>query len=444
MREYEAWSCDDVDSVHNDYQRHLVYLWGFKEFEEQKMEAWGSWAQDHTDGHVYECLAGFGHGTFDTPTGRYMGDTSSIFVVELFELYRHTANTTFLKSLWPGAVKAIQWCITNADGTNASEPNYGLPQYVTTTYDHFGFEKHRTVAYNAHIYLTALTAAKALAAAVGDTATLAMAEDALVRSTVGVVDDRLWNSTSRFFRCHTCPPDSGETCPNGANQVFTDTLYGQMLAHHHFGNFTLPKSYLESHLAHEWAQNQDTYGMRVLSSPVQEDSIWMNGPPTWSYLQLALGTMPFNQALEPFKRMSENFRMRLRDQWNLRALTHTDGSIKPAETTRPIEQGAPREQGHYGFMMTDLYLLPLLSGQTVDLPAGKLTFVPRFPPPYTLPVLIAGVEGTLTRAVAGGAYTLEVAFGSLSLPKGGLIADDTACMQAVSLSAGESISWGGV
>ena len=24
LREYEAWSCDDVDSVHNDYQRHLL------------------------------------------------------------------------------------------------------------------------------------------------------------------------------------------------------------------------------------------------------------------------------------------------------------------------------------------------------------------------------------------------------------------------------------
>ena len=24
MREYEAWSCDDMDSVHNDYQRHLL------------------------------------------------------------------------------------------------------------------------------------------------------------------------------------------------------------------------------------------------------------------------------------------------------------------------------------------------------------------------------------------------------------------------------------
>ena len=30
-----------------------------------------------------------------------------------------------------------------------------------------------------------------------------------------------------------------------------------MLSHHHFGgNFTLDKSYLESHLTYEWAKNQ--------------------------------------------------------------------------------------------------------------------------------------------------------------------------------------------
>ena len=83
----------------------------------------------------------------------------------------------------------------------------------------------------------------------------------------------------------------------------------------------------------------------MLNDPVQEDSVWMNGPPTWTYLSLALGT-PDEAAWEPLKRMSENFRMRLRDMWNLRALTHTDGSVAPAETKRPIELGAPREQGH--------------------------------------------------------------------------------------------------
>ena len=142
----------------------------------------------------------------------------------------------------------------------------------------------------------------------------------------------------------------------------------------------------------------------------------------------------------PITGMSENFRMRLRDMWNLRALTHTDGSIVPAETTRAIELGAPREQGHYGFMLTDLYLYPLLAGLSVDIPAGKLSFAPKYPAPYSVPLLLAGVVGSL-RSPEVGTYTLTVAFGSLKLPAGGLSVHGAACPKAVELVEGQSITW---
>ena len=134
---------------------------------------------------------------------------------------------------------------------------------------------------------------------------------------------------------------------------------------------------------------------------------------------------------------------RLRDQWNLRALTHTDGSVAPAETHRALELGAPREQGHYGFMLTDLFLLPLLSGQVVDMAEGKLSLAPMFPAPYKMPLLISNCEGSISQAKAKGAYTLEIAFGSLKLPAGGLSVSGVAYEKAVDLEAGGSISWGG-
>ena len=79
------------------------------------------------------------------------------------------------------------------------------------------------MTYNAHIYLTALNAAKVLAEAVGDTAMFKEIEKSYILSQAAVVDDRLWNDTQKFFRCHT--KDGGE----GDNQIFTDSLYGQML-----------------------------------------------------------------------------------------------------------------------------------------------------------------------------------------------------------------------
>ena len=449
-----------------------------------------------------------------------MADTTALVVLELYEWWKHTGDADFVRTRWANATRAIRWCIGNAKG----DDDFGLPQYLTNTYDHFGSEGHRAVAYNAFIYMSAMRACSSLAVAMGDAVIAAACNAALASASEAIVDPTLlWNTTHGFFRAHTdvawhtyvkqsmrhavgaassgagaaasyehrlgwlatgngwvlnasaascraaCSANSSCAAycfeSDDANpaqtvrcflktkiqftpyvaakeQVFTDTLYGEMLSHHHFdGTFTLNTSYLHRHLAFELAANNDTYGMRVLSNPVQEDSIWMNGPPTWSYLQLALGKLPAEDALAPLRRMSENFRSRLRDMWNLRALTHTDGSLQPAETNKTIELGAPREQGHYGFMLTDLYLLPLLSGLNVDLPHGRLSLSPKFAPPYVLPVLIAGMEGSLT-SLAKGSYELKVAFGRLQLPASpGLVVDGVSYGVAVDLRAGQSVAW---
>jgi hypothetical protein len=109
-----------------------------------------------------------------------------------------------------------------------------------------------------------LNAAKVLAATAGDTASLATIDKSYTLAQSAIVDPaRLWNETEKFFRCHT--KDGGE----GDNQIFTDSLYGQMLSHHHFGgNFTLDKTFLESHLKYEWEKNEDTYGMRCAKNAV--------------------------------------------------------------------------------------------------------------------------------------------------------------------------------
>ena len=75
MREFEAFDCMDVDSIHNDYQRHLPYIWLAPQFEQQKLRKWAS-GQD-ASGFIYEFLGPFGVGPFDVPGGRIMGDTVS-------------------------------------------------------------------------------------------------------------------------------------------------------------------------------------------------------------------------------------------------------------------------------------------------------------------------------------------------------------------------------
>ena len=67
IREFEANDCPDVDSQHNDHQRHLPYLWLMPEFEVSKMVKWAS--GQAADGHLPEYLGSFNLGTFCAVVG---------------------------------------------------------------------------------------------------------------------------------------------------------------------------------------------------------------------------------------------------------------------------------------------------------------------------------------------------------------------------------------
>ena len=116
----------DLDSIHNDYQRHLPYLWLMPQYEAQKLRKWGS--GQAPEGYIQEFLGPFGLGPFDIPGGRIMGDTTTLWVVELLELWRSSGDGALLEDLWPTARRALQWLMTNA------QPQ-GLPDRLYSTYD---------------------------------------------------------------------------------------------------------------------------------------------------------------------------------------------------------------------------------------------------------------------------------------------------------------------
>ena len=231
-------------SVHNDYQRHLLYLWAYPEFELNKMAAWSTFAQDPKDGHIWESL-GYTGKPMDQGGGRYMGDTTSLYLLEMYEIYRHNGNKTFIESQWASAKRAVSWMIGNAQSIKSNESSFGLPQVclpaclpaclpvclsvclssfglpqkLATTYDHFGFHTHNTVAYNGHIYLTALKAVEELAKIMDDTATAASASKAFSLGKSKLMQPTssggpLWDGDKQFWHCHS----------DTETQVFTDTL----------------------------------------------------------------------------------------------------------------------------------------------------------------------------------------------------------------------------
>lgn len=125
----------DLDSIHNDYQRHLMYLWLMPDFEAQKLRKWGS--GQAPDGHIPEFLGPFGVGPFDVPGGRIMGDTTTLWVVELFELWRSTGDAALLAELYPTAVLALGWLMGNA-------APLGLPERLYCTYDILWLDGYNT------------------------------------------------------------------------------------------------------------------------------------------------------------------------------------------------------------------------------------------------------------------------------------------------------------
>ena len=153
-------------------------------------------------------------GALDEPSGRVMGDTTTLYVVEVAEWWHLAGDTAELVGKWPSVQRAVTWLLGNAAST-------GLPRYLQTTYDHFGFDKRETVAYNAFVYMAALSAANEMAAYLRDNSTAQATAAALTRARSAVVSI-LWNTTDSYFRAY-----------DGGNAVFTDSLYGLMVSHAH-------------------------------------------------------------------------------------------------------------------------------------------------------------------------------------------------------------------
>jgi non-lysosomal glucosylceramidase len=435
MREFEAFDCADLDSIHNDYQRHLPYLWLMPQFEIEKLRRWGS-GQVLPDGYIQEFLGPFYVGPFDVPGGRIMGDTTTLWIVELFEVWRNTADDSLLAELWPVAARAISWTATNA-------AEIGLPWKLYSTYDILWLDGYNTTSYNAMLYLAALRAGAILAAAVNDTATGALAASALARAEAAV-QTLLWDNstgTGGHFRAYSWNNDSA---------VMADTLYGQVIATGLGLGWLAPPAQLGAHLATEVARNGNPYGFRAVTGRVSpppggqtpnDDANWQQAGPDWSALALALipeGASPagvnLTAALEPARMSLENWRERVRSLWNICGITSTDTPANEAL------QGMPTVTSHYGFQLVSYWILPILAGQVVNLPAGSLTFTPALSCPLNLPMLLAGTTGTIS-CDAGGVFTVSVAFGSLTLPPGGLVANGRAYPSAVDLGAGESVTW---
>jgi non-lysosomal glucosylceramidase len=426
-RQWEAYDCNDVDSVHNDHQRHIPYILYFPETEKIKMYTWAKYQQ--ADGMIQETFTVGCLGDtvpYDQHGGRNMGDVTTIFILETLELYRWTNDLTFLKDMYPHVLAGIQWQLSVSS-------RLGLPEHLECTYDIPDMSQYPTTTFNSFLHLAALRACMELALIMNDTDTFNKCYEPFFVASKQINQLLWYNDTidTGYFLAYT----GG----HGEKAIFTDALYGQVLAFTYGLGPLYNISVMKKHLESEVRLADTPYGLRMLTGrePLtnpQDNSIWMGASQDWSVLNLWFNMDPDSALIQSEKGLN-HVRQTLNDQWNVHGLYASDGYGIG---------GKPWVTSHYGFHMVLWHLPFAISGQYTDLAKGILSFSPKLRSPFILPVLIPNVFGSIssTPLLNGqSTYTFTLTVGKLSLNV--LAVDSVRYSGSVNVTAGQSVQWTG-
>jgi uncharacterized protein (DUF608 family) len=409
-RQWESFSCADVDPGHIDFYDALPYMFFYPELRKQILVRFAS--VQHHDGFIPEELITGGVpksikpavGPIDQPGGRDMGDSATVFVLGVWQYYLWTGDRQFLDSMWPHVRSAALWQIERSKA-------YGLPQYLQTTYDLFQFDQKTLVAYNAVLHLASMLAAEKVAQVQNDPDTARNFRTAFETGQRSL-DQNLW--TGNHFRAWW---SDAKAFPNA---LLADTLYGQLWASILDLGLVTDKKRLASHLSREAELNGSRFGLRIMTGadpqtprfettttpwePNQtmpnDNLIWPAGSLDWSSLKIYLGG-DVNESLQEANKVISNQRFRLNDQWNYTDLNN-------------YWDGGPWGNSHYTRQLI-FWALPLaISGQQWDATAERLTFTPADSAPSRLPFFTPQAAGVV-ESMAPGKWRIRITTGQLTV-----------------------------
>lgn len=329
-RQWEAYDCVNVDSVHNDGERHIPYIMLFPNSTRDKVRAWATIGQA-ANGMINEqlgcgCMAAVPK--LDDACGRAMSDVSSMEIQYILEFLRWSNDTELLTELWPRVKKAAQWQISTA-------AQYGVPTKLVATYDILGLDKYAYAAYNSVFHLLALSAAHDLAVAVGDTTFAATAKAALSRGQAAM-DALSWNSKLGYYNSYA-----------GGTALMSDTFYAQVLAYSSgLGDLLLNPQRLDQHNNATAHYNDSPFGFiiqtgRYPPSDWHDNSLWQMASPNWGSLMLHRGADVDLALSQPAKSLGL-WRDGLHDLWNVAGVAGGVGLP---------QYGLPYITSHYGYAM---------------------------------------------------------------------------------------------
>ena len=427
-RQYEAYDCPDLDSIHNDGERHVPYIMLFPNAIRSKLAAWAH--NQGANGMLAEQIL---NKDPDSPQGRVMSDGSSMFLMYVLELLRWTGDRATLELYYPVVKKVAQWQMQVS-------ATFGVPVGLETTYDILRFPSYTLSAYASVFHLLAMAATRELATAFGDTAFASEANQAFARAQTSM-DALQWNADGGYYHAGWSQCDAKTmTCAKGEG-VFADSFYAQVLAYTSgLGDLLKQPERLDSHLRYVWQQNcvhtNDESGaiqpgclnglVIMTKRPVELTDLQVWEMATHNHVSLLLHRKRTQKrlgqqrqapspSLEDILGLSEgtgtSYSQRINDQWNVAGIKTNDGF--------------PSITSHYGYHMVAWHTPFAVTGQIVDLSGASksVSFDPLFTTcvdggaGYAFPVLLPGVVGVLTCHASsdGGtpSYTLLLSKGTL-------------------------------
>lgn len=332
----------------------------------------------------------------DYPFPYWHGDTTPFWVLAIGELFRASADTGFVRSLWPNVVKAYGWCVSTvgADGLmRNARAGVGAIEV-----GHLGVGLQSDI-YLSAIWVEALRRTAELAEAVGDTA---LAADARRRFGVArqSLEQRFWMPREGRFAFAILEGDS----LNDNLTVWPATAMSWHLFDDGRGE-AMATQLARATIATDW-------GARTLASesPLYDPLHYNNGT-VWPFVTGFLALAEYRYHNPYAGRAQLDAVGRTFDLWGL----GRNPEVFSGASFEPLETAVPQQ-----FFSTSMFLTPLLRGAYgfhPDAPRGALTLEPHLfdrPGRYEVHGLrVGGVVLDVTYDVA------DTAFGALVRRAGG-------------------------
>jgi hypothetical protein len=315
------------------------------------------------------------------PYAFYHGDTTPFWLLGIGELFRASADTALVRSLWPNIDRAYRWCLTtDGDGDGLMDNSRAGAGAIEVGDLGVGVKSD---IYLAAVWVEALRRMSELAGAVGDTAT---ASDAARRFPIArrTLEERFWMATTRRFAFALLDGDR----PSEHLTVWPATAMSWKLFDEERGQ-AMAAELARATISTDW-------GGRTLASESELfDPLHYNNGTVWPFVTgfLALAQYRYHNvyaAREQLDALGRTFFV-----WGL----GRNPEVFSGAAFEPLETAVPQQ-----FFATAMYLNPLVRGAL-----GLETDAPRRAL-HVAPHLFAEPGELVVRNVRVGTASLEIGY----------------------------------